>query len=284
MTAFALTILALACAPVQQDQAPIVETDTSFILNFALPQTNKPESGMTLARFVAACEEATHINFTYTDDTAGQLETAKIRLLGVKEVPKEEFYSFFQIMMIINNFVCTRVGPEHLAVIQISSLKSNDRAQLKNDQIQVDPEDLEEYADQPATLISTVVHLPNTDVRQLSNSMRTMFPDPNTNQLLPAGNTNSMIVTGSAARFVAIVRMLKLIDEVYKDQKPCCRSSRSSLELSRAVGSGRHGRRPSPACARDPQPAGPAASATGVSSTRGQMAPSCRTSARIRCS
>lgn len=235
MTALALSILALACAPAQQDEGSIVETPTSFILNFALPQPGKPESGMTLARFVSACEEATHINFTYTDETANALETAKIRLLGVKEVPKEEFYSFFQIMMIINNFVCTRVGPEHLAVIQISSLKSNDRAQLKNDQIQVDPEDLEEYADQPATLISTVVHLPNTDVRQLSNSMRTMFPDPNTNQLLPAGSTNSMIVTGFGSSVVAIVRMLKLIDEASQIEAVLPEFSVIPLEFVSAV-------------------------------------------------
>ncbi len=219
MTALAPLLLALACAAFPQDPGatqevpPIVDAGDSYILNFAKPQIGDPKSGMSLAWFVSACEQATGINFTYSDDTAGLLENTKIRLLGQKVVPKEEFYSFFQMMMIINNFVCSKVGPDHLAVVEITSLKTQDRASAKNDAVQVDPEDLDIYEDQPATLIMTVVHLPNTDVRQLSNSMRTMFPDPNTNQLLPAGSTNSMIVTGFGSNVVAMVRMLKLIDE-----------------------------------------------------------------------
>ena len=62
-------------------------------------------------------------------------------------------------------------------------------------------------------LNTTVIHLPHTDVRQLSNSMRTMITDANTQQMLPAGNTNSMVLTGFASNVAALARMLRIVDE-----------------------------------------------------------------------
>jgi hypothetical protein len=154
----------------QADQAPqpVIDAGDHFILNFGLPQPGVGTEGYSYAKFVQLCQELTGINFTYSDETSTMLENVKVRLLGPKRVPKDEFYSFFQIMMIINSFVCTNIGPDHLSVVQISSMKTQDRAQVKNDAVQVNPDDLERFADQPATLITTVVHLPNTDVRQLS--------------------------------------------------------------------------------------------------------------------
>ena len=198
-----------------QTQA-VVDAGDHYILNFAQPGATTGDEGYTYLKFVELCQQLTGINFTYSDETAAMLGNTKVRLLGPKRVPKEEFYSFFQILMIINSYVCTNIGPDHLSVVQISSLKTQERANVKNDALQVAPTDLDRYADQPATLITTVVHLPNTDVRQLSNSMRTMFPDVNTTQLLPAGNTNSMIVTGFGSNVSALVRMLQLIDEASK--------------------------------------------------------------------
>ncbi len=77
---------------------------------------------LTLEAFVKICQETTGLNFTYTDETRSDLSKKKLRMFGQKRIPKTDFYSFFQIMMIINDFVCSRFGPEHLSVIVISSL------------------------------------------------------------------------------------------------------------------------------------------------------------------
>ena len=58
-----------------------------------------------------------------------------------------------------------------------------------------------------------MINLPNTDVRQLTNSMRTMITDQNTQQMLPAGATNSMVLTGFGSDVVALARMLLIVDE-----------------------------------------------------------------------
>ena len=166
-------------APLAQDDGqsppPIQELNGEYILNFA--QAESGEEGMTLARLVRACEQVTGITFTYTEETFTFLNSAQVRLIGTKTVPKDEFYNFFQILMVIHDFVCTEVGADPISIIEITSLQTGGRNTIRKDSVFVEPEDLDRYADQPATLITTVVSLPNTDVRQLSNSMRTMITD-----------------------------------------------------------------------------------------------------------
>jgi general secretion pathway protein D len=194
---------------------PIQDIGDFYLLNF---DETASEESLTLEMFVKICQEATGINFTYTKETASKLGGTKLRMFGPKRIPKADFYSFFQIMMIINDFVCSRIGPEHLAVVLISDMNANTRGGLKQDAVYVQPQDLDRYADQPATLITTVVDLPNTDVRTLSNSMRTMFTDQNTQQIIPVGNSNSLIITGFGSIVASIVRMLKLVDDASKAQ------------------------------------------------------------------
>ncbi len=215
----ALPLLLSAVLPIQGDPQdpihPIQDIGHAYVLTFAQEPSPRDDTAteMTLAKFVEACNQVTDINFTYTNETALLLQGATIRLLGSKEVPKTDFYSFFQIMMIINDFVCSRIGPDHLSVVLIESLKTGARNTVKADAVHVSPDELDNYADQPATLITTVIHLPNTDVRQLSNSMRTMLTDANTQQMLPAGNTNSMILTGFGSNVAALARMLTIVDQ-----------------------------------------------------------------------
>ena len=197
---------------------PIQDNGAFYELYFE--ETTEGDAGLTLEQFVKLCQEATGINFTYTDATAGQLKAAKLKMFGRKTIPKSDFYSFFQIMMIINEFVCTKIGPDHLAVVLIQSSAPNNRgggATLKKDAVYVTPEDLDRYADQPAVLIHTVVDLPHVDARQLSTSLRQMFPDQQTQSILPVSGT-SLILTGFGSDVAAMVRMLKFVDKAAADQ------------------------------------------------------------------
>ena len=209
-----------SAATLQEDEnarPPIVEMEGSYVLNFA--QSEEDES-MSLYQFTQACQEVTDYQFTWSQDTEGILKSQKIRLLGQKTISKERFYSFFQVMMIISDFVCTEVGEDDIAVIKIDSLQTAARNNLRSGAIYVEPDDLATYKDKPATLITTVVTLPNTDVRQVSNSMRTMITDANTQQMLPAGNSNSMVLVGFGSNVVALANMLSIIDEASKSETP----------------------------------------------------------------
>jgi hypothetical protein len=43
--------------------------------------------------------------------------------------------------------------------------------------------------------------------------MRTMFTDASTQQIIPVGNTNTLILTGFGGHVASIVRMLQLAEE-----------------------------------------------------------------------
>ncbi len=208
---------ALPAAPLLQEEGtappPIQAVGNTFVLNFA---QGPDEESMSLYKFAQACQQVTGLKFTWGEDTESLLKQRQVRLIGTMEVPKERFYKFFQVMMIISEFVCTEIGESDIMVIKIDSLQGAGRSNLRATAIYVTPDKLADYADQPATLITTVVTLPNTDVRQVSNSMRTMITDANTQQMLPAGTSNSMVLVGFGSNVVAMANMLNIIDEASK--------------------------------------------------------------------
>lgn len=181
---------------------------------------DETQDGMTLEQFVKICQQRTDINFTYSTDTGSLLQGMKVRMFGSKVVQKDDFYSFFQIIMIINRFVCTRIGPEDLSVVVVASLDSPARASIKQDAIYIGPEEIEGYANQPATLVQTVLHLPNMDVRTMGASMRQLVVDPNTMQLIPIPESNSIILTGFGSNVASLTKMLMLINEVSAPEPP----------------------------------------------------------------
>ena len=119
--------------------------------------------------------------------------------------------------MFIHGYILTKVGPDHLAVVLIQSLAPSpqQRTNLRNEAIYVLPDELDEYADQVATQVITVLHLPHTDVRTLGNSLRGLTSaDPSGQQgVIPVGNTNSVILSGFASNVASMARILRLVDE-----------------------------------------------------------------------
>ncbi|MFT4647685.1 MAG: general secretion pathway protein D [Glaciecola sp.] len=218
LNAIALALPMLLATPVLQDvptEVPAIQDDgDGFILNF--PQGVDGGQGMSLGQFVQACQQVTGLTFHVKEDAASRLSSTFVRLMGTKRIPKEQFYSFFQILMVMNDFVCTEIGPVGISVIQIDSLTGGGQAsapKIRANATYVDPDKLVDYADQPATLITTVINLPNTDVRSLSNTMRQLIADPNTQQMIPAGSSNSFVLTGFGTQVAALARMLTIIDE-----------------------------------------------------------------------
>jgi type II secretion system protein D len=180
-----------------------------YVLHFS----ENPTEQLNLEEFVLLCQEATGLNFTYNDQTQAVLRQGKLVMFGTKRVPKKDFYAFFQIQMFINDFVCVEVGPPHISVILIQSLQQGQRgaANIRQKAINVAPENLESYADQPATLITTVLYLPNTEVRQLSTSLRALLTDQNTQTMLPAGE-HSVILQGFGSYVASLARLLQIVD------------------------------------------------------------------------
>ncbi len=207
-----LALLAPAAPSPQepQDVPTIQEEENNYIITVSESEQERP----TLEDFVNLCQEATGLNFTYNEQTAQQLKNNKLFMYGQKRVPKQDFFRFFQIMMFINDFVVVEVGPPHISVHLIQSLQgagAGSGRTIKQKAEYVLPENLQDYADQPATLITTVLHLPNTEVRQLSTSLRTLLTDTNTQSLIAAGD-HSVILQGFGSNMASLAQLLLLID------------------------------------------------------------------------
>ena len=194
-----------------EEVPPIQLVGDYFVINIA----NTKDNQVSLEQFIGLCQEATGLNFTYSTDTQRGLADRKMRLLGTMRVPRDEFYSWFQIMLIIEQFACIEIGPPHLAVIQIQDLgAANPRAQTPKTYAKwVQPEDIDEYADQPATLITMVVTLKHTDARQVATNLRQLLGDNATESIMNAGQSASLILTGFGSKIASVVHLLEVIDE-----------------------------------------------------------------------
>jgi general secretion pathway protein D len=196
-----------------QEGVPEVQIEGDWIvLNFS----ENPAEQLSLQDFVKLCQEVTGHNFTYDQQTQQALSQGRVVMFGSKRIPKSEFYNFFQIQLFINEFVCIEVGPPQISVILIQSLAPQAQrgaSTLGRSALYVSPTELDDYLDQPATLIITVLNLQNIDARQLQTQLRAIFTDPtNTQQVVPAGE-RSLILQGFGSYIAALARLLRLVDQ-----------------------------------------------------------------------
>lgn len=199
-------------------EEPVLVDGDYYVIQFS----EKEDDRATLSDFVKICQNATGINFMVTDSTQTSLDGKKVTMYGSKRIHRDDFYAFFQIQMFINDFVCVEVGPPHISMILIRSLAPSGGRQntsIRQTATAVEPAELQDYADQPATLITTVLHLPNLESRTLSQALRGMMVDTATQSLIPAGD-HSIILTGFGSYVASIARLLQIINDESAPEAP----------------------------------------------------------------
>jgi len=167
----------------------------------------------TMLKLVNEYARLSDQHFVLTPEATNLLGSVSTGLIRSVQVPKADVQSMFERLLYQNHFALRVLRAEAPRLLAVDSLISGSRQGLRQNATFVPEELLEKYGDHPAMMITTIVHLPNTDVRQLSNSMRTMITDANTQQMLPAGNTNSMVLTGFGGQVAGLVSMLRLTDK-----------------------------------------------------------------------
>jgi hypothetical protein len=140
------------------------------------------------------------------------LERIDLGLFGPVEVPPEQVWSFAEGLLIANNFCLQVLRVEEPRLVRVSSLDTNERNAIRSSSLVVPMESIALYTRHPAQLVTTVLTLPHTDVRTLSNSMRTMLTDANTQQIIPVGASNSLILTGFGPSIASLVEVLRKVD------------------------------------------------------------------------
>jgi hypothetical protein len=223
MTPFLLLspLLAAGCLlNPQQKPAAQIPAVTSGADLFPQPTTAisiavGPGEDMKLEKLLDEFSKSTGLTLLIGPETRAVLQRSTTGLNRSVDIPASEVYPVVETILISNELVLLPMHDREPRIASVASLREG-RGVLRNAAVFVLAKDITAYARHPAVLVSTVVDLPHTDVRTLSNSMRTMFTDANTQQIIPVGNSNSLILTGFGTNIASIVRMLQEVDEVAK--------------------------------------------------------------------
>ena len=186
------------------------------------------EGGLSLRQFIKLAQDVTGMTFTIeSTGPAGSprggspdLDNTKILLYGRKRIKKEDFYSFFQIMMKINGFVCVQQGSGDLSVIVITaSPEKNPQSgpTVKANTLFVDPEDVEQFKSQPGIYITTVVRLRYANAQTLGTGLRNAVTGgggADTSGFMPlaGGSENAILIQGFGPFVAWATRLVRSLD------------------------------------------------------------------------
>ena len=207
---FALVAGCLSVAPqaAVQDELEIFPTPESGI---TIPA--RGENAMTMEELLVAFGEASGEYLTWTPETGGLLKVTTVGFDRELVVEPKDLYSVVGTVMLVHRFVFTDLRRSEPRMMVVTCLDSAARSNLKQGARFVAVEDLHHYADHPGMLISTTLHLPNLDGRVLTNALRGLTTDPNTMNVVPVPESNSVIMTGFTSTIIDLSQMLRRLDE-----------------------------------------------------------------------
>ncbi len=218
--------------------APVaVATDGLFApateaLALAWPEESE---GVTVLDVIRAYGLATGQRLAINQETRQYLGQTPAPLDRATSVPATEVQGFVEALLRSSNCVLTIDRSAEPRLIGVHSLQTQGRNGLRARAMSIDSARIDVLRRHPAVLFSTVVDLPNVDVRQLSNSLRTMITDANTSQMLPAGSTNSMIIIGYGSNVADMVEQLQAIDAASENSKVTISHELVRLKNARAL-------------------------------------------------
>ena len=192
-------------------------------------------SQMYLDDLITQMGTLTSVCFLRTLDVRASLGRIPTGLDRTLSVPPERAWQVFESLLRAHGYVLVLSSPAQPVILDVLSLMpSPSRPEgARRSVIYVAPEDLPNWKRHPAFLITTTAALDSINVRDLSNSLRQLFTDPNSQQIVPLGNSNTVTITGFAPNVADLVEVLQRVD----------RSERERIAREAQV-SGEHAREP----------------------------------------
>lgn len=154
----------------------------------------------------------------HPNETKQLLESQRIPLDRGTRVAARDVQTFVEALLA--GSVMWSPGPtEQPRTLFVYSLKAPSRSYVRESTVQITSDQIESARVHPAVMFTTVIELPDTDVRMLSNSMRSMIIDPNLMTLVPAG-TGSLLLTAPGTQLADIAKQLFAVDAAQNSPGP----------------------------------------------------------------
>jgi hypothetical protein len=171
------------------------------------------DDGGALSMFevLARLSRLTGVTFSSDEQVSEQLKHSPVALTQSAQVPAGDVYAWVESLLVQNGFVLGVLQQGKTPLVGVYSNLS--RMPNEPPMLSVDIEQLDECRKHPALMVTTVVTLPNTEVRALGNSLRQLSPDTSKSFAIPVGTTNSIVLGGSGRHVADMVAMLRDIDE-----------------------------------------------------------------------
>lgn len=177
------------------------------------PQTNHGLT--TLEEMIREMERITPVKFVVTQESRAVLGRIPVGNMSTIVAPPEKAWNVFESILCENEFLLaflSRTDPIVLTITSTMPQAGRGAGSAKGHVVEVPVADLPRWRAHPAFLITTSVELGSVNVRDLSNSMRQMFTDPGSQQIVPMGNSNTLLITGLSGSVIPLVNMLQGID------------------------------------------------------------------------
>ncbi len=165
----------------------------------------------TLAELLDGLARVTGQHVVMSEYTAALLTEPSGVLGGAVEVPADEVYPFVESILSFHHLYFAPLKGGQRPVLGVYSGRGPGNS--RPPRVWLSAEELEAFAEHHALLVTTTVTLPNTDVRQLSTSLRAMLTDTNTQLLLPVGSS-SLMLGGTAAHVAGLIETLQALDRL----------------------------------------------------------------------
>lgn len=192
------------------------------------------EGAANLRAVASRYAEVTNQNLVFSAPVEAMLASTPTGLQGAVHVPAADVQSFFEQLLVAHDFVLHTLRASEPRVLQIESLETQARPVLRQRALVVGVDEVEHFADHPATLITTAVHFEHADARQISTSLRALVTDAWTQQLSPAGKTNTLVVTGFGSGVADLVALMARIDVAEETPEPALAFEVVSLQYAEA--------------------------------------------------
>lgn len=166
------------------------------------------EQAPSLYDAVVELEKATGVHFVVSDEARKVLRASTSGLLSDMEIPPSEAWRVVETMLAQNELVLVPSRGAEPVTIALTSALERGGHELKGYAVPIDASAIEECVDHPAVIFSTVIDIHPMDARQMSTSMRQLFPDQRTQSILPLDGSQLML-TGFGPQLLTSVRMMQ---------------------------------------------------------------------------